>query len=108
MNILTQRYPSLLHFMEEHSLTLPTKEEWRLTERILGEVNGIPTSYGILTATNGILCYIEQADGSLFGPAHIAFFIARRSEQQQVINSLCTLKTKTSQSRKTCDISDLI
>ena len=95
--------------MAEHGITFPNKEEWRLTDRIVGEIHALPSSYGILTATNGMLCYIEQENGKMFGPAHIAFFVARKPEQQQVIKSLCQHHQTPSASRKTpVDISDLI
>lgn len=34
--------------------------QWRFTKRIVGEINGLPQSRGVLVATNGILCRIER------------------------------------------------
>jgi hypothetical protein len=57
---LSQTYTSIYAFQRAHGITWPATEAWRLTERVLGEIVGLPGSRGILTATNGILCYIEQ------------------------------------------------
>jgi hypothetical protein len=73
-------YDSIIDFFEVHNLTVGRNEEWRLTDRILGEINGLPGSRGFLTATNGILCYVEQ-HGRLFGPAHIGWFITEKQER---------------------------
>lgn len=76
-NELPQQYTSVYAFFRAHGITLKNSEGWRLTPRLVGEVNGIPTSRGILTATNGILCYIEQEiDGRVTTfEGHIAWFV---------------------------------
>lgn len=65
------------HFQSSTGITLPEKEEWRLTPQILGEINGLPETHGILLATNGILCYIDRGDAVAprFFLGHLDFFI---------------------------------
>jgi hypothetical protein len=75
MKELPQKYRSLSHFVGANLLTLPRDQVWRLTPRLLGQVNGLPTSHGVLTATNGIDCYIEQENDQLF-LGHVGWFIA--------------------------------
>jgi hypothetical protein len=79
----TTPFPSLdsdlAVWQERHKVLLrDQKYPWRLTRRIVGQINGIPTSHGVLVSTNGIECYIEQEQGNgkikLFR-GHIAWFI---------------------------------
>ena len=49
-------------------------DTWRRTKRIVGQVNGIPGSRGVMVATNGILCQIEQS-GPVPFIGHIAWFV---------------------------------
>lgn len=67
--------PSAIPFFTRHSLPLPRKGNWRATKRIIGHINGLPRTHGILCATDGILCYIEVGghNDQLF-QGHIAFF----------------------------------
>lgn len=70
---------SLIDFMRQHAVQIPQSEFdlWRmlpLREQLVGEINALPESRGTVRATNGILCYIEQAQG-LYGPAHYEFFV---------------------------------
>jgi hypothetical protein len=75
---MQQAYASVTCFQRAHGLTWPANEAWRLTEREMGEIVGLPGSRGILTATNGILCYIEQEmDGRICTYlGHIEWFVA--------------------------------
>lgn len=77
---LPPKYRSLQDFMSAQELTLPRNEDWRLCERHVGQVLGLPGSRGVLTATNGVLCYIEQADGRLF-LGHLNWFVNDRGER---------------------------
>ena len=65
------------------------KFPWRLTKRIVGQINGIPTSHGVLASTNGIECYIEQEQGDgkvkLFH-GHILWFIPDDLEDLEVLS----------------------
>ncbi len=40
--------------------------DWRMVERKVGQIVGLPESRGVLVCTNGIQCFIEQADGRLY------------------------------------------
>jgi hypothetical protein len=76
-NILPPKYANIFVFKAAHGITWPATEWWRLTDRVVGQINGLPQSNGILTATNGILCYIEQPQDhkiNLF-LGHIEWFI---------------------------------
>lgn len=53
--------------------------DWRWTKRILGEINGLPMSRGVLVATNGIICLIEQGGDSHF-EGHLQWFVPDESE----------------------------
>lgn len=57
----------------EQGLTLSRYTQWRLTERILGMIHGLPSSYGVLVATDGILCHIVNGSGNIF-VGHIHHF----------------------------------
>lgn len=46
-------------YLLEAGISHPTGT-WRLTKPLIGAIHGIPSSRGILRATNGILCIIEQ------------------------------------------------
>lgn len=85
---LTPKYASFIAFRKERHCLLPSSKDdnWRLTDRICGQIHGIPGSRGILTATNGILCVIEQ-DANVNFLGHIAWFVADRDEEQQTVEN---------------------
>jgi hypothetical protein len=60
--------------------------DWRWTNRISGEINGLPMSRGVLVATNGILCLIEQ--GETYFEGHLQWFVADEDEGQDEVNGL--------------------
>ena len=73
MRFNPQKYRSVYEFLHHHKLTVSKKgPPWRLTERLVGSIHGLPQSFGHLTATNGILCYIENNIGVYLG--HMAWF----------------------------------
>jgi len=84
---LTPKYASLLDFMAVYNLTLPRNEDWRLTDRIVGNIHALPDTHGVLVATNGILCYIERESDLFLG--HIAFFIPQSNIYKTTITKLC-------------------
>jgi hypothetical protein len=77
-------YQDVYQFFAAHSITVPASEDWRLTDRLVGHINALTESHGFLVATNGILCYIEREDGSLYGPGHIAWFLTNKNERVEV------------------------
>jgi hypothetical protein len=81
-----QPFSDIVVFAAHHRVLLPkdSKYPWRLTKRIVGEVNGIPTSHGVLVATNGIECFIEQAGGLFRG--HILWFVPDGLEDLEVLS----------------------
>lgn len=85
---LTQPYATIYSFARAHGITFSKSEGfWRLTDRLVGQINGLPGSRGVLTATDGILCYIEQErDGRvhLFS-GHIQRFVADSGERADAI-----------------------
>lgn len=75
------RFSSVQDFFKFFNIQIPTKTrphnlEWRLTPRILGQISGLPASRGILCATNGILCYIDQGQSYSILPycGHVQWF----------------------------------
>lgn len=72
------QFSCVQQFCAYYKLTLDKKTDWRLTPRIIGSIHGLPNSFGILQATNGILCHIIQHnDGSTprIFTGHIAWFV---------------------------------
>ena len=97
----------LIDFMKAKAIMIPTDEfdAWRMLpvrEQTAGEVIGLPLSRGILRATNGVLCYIERADGSVimnhiqhwkadvsFSTTHMLIGAkAARAERQRVLDAM--------------------
>lgn len=74
--LLPQHFTSFSSFCEHFSIPRPRSlaDQWRLTPRLLGQIQAIPQSRGILTATNGIDCYIVCGDQTLF-KGHIGWFV---------------------------------
>lgn len=50
-----------------------SRKGWRRTDRLVGEINGLPTTHGMLVATNGVLCAIRQGERIILG--HNEFFV---------------------------------
>ncbi len=86
-----QKYTSVIDFFRTHNLTTVSKKgpPWRLTSRLVGSIQGLPQSFGHLTATNGILCYIENHTGVYQG--HLAWFEKVELEEEPSANP--TMKT---------------
>lgn len=60
-------------------LTLDRNTEWRVCKKLLGEIQGLPTSRGQLAITNGILCHIVKEDNTIF-IGHIGWFVPDNKE----------------------------
>ena len=103
---LTQPYATIYFFARTHGINFSKSEGfWRLTDRLVGQINGLPGSRGVLTATDGILCYIEQErDGrvELFA-GHIQWFIADSGESSDRIVEKAT-KPRTEKEQRTINI----
>ncbi len=80
-------------FMRAYRITLPSHEDWRLTDLIEGEINGLPGSRGTLTATNGVLCYVIREG---FPPflGHLDFFVSDRGERFDFDSKTSALRTR--------------
>lgn len=87
-----QRYPSFAVFAAMHGLCRKAHDHWRLTDVRNGHINGLPHSQGRLVATDGILCYIEQADRLFLG--HISHF--RPDPRERVCPTPKTTKARMS------------
>jgi hypothetical protein len=79
----------LIKFMRKFAITIPQSEfdAWRMVplgEQRVGQIHALPESYGILRATNGILCYIEQSNSRIYGPAHYEFFEPSKEGNVQI------------------------
>lgn len=81
-----QPYSSLDQFAAAHRLVLP-RGHWRLTHRQVGWIHGLETSsFGHLTATNGVLCYVEQGGGSVF-LGHIQNWVQFKDEESAPVQT---------------------
>ena len=75
-NKILQPYADFQAFQRRWGVIHPAKENWRLTPyQYAGEINGLPQSRGWLTATDGILCYIESNGNQPPYFGHIQHFI---------------------------------
>lgn len=79
---------SLVAFLRKHDVTIPFAQfdSWRMlqpTEQLVGEIQGLPESRGIVRATNGILCFIELSSGALF-EGHYESFVPDPKENPHV------------------------
>jgi hypothetical protein len=93
MESTPQRYTSVHAFFSEHRLLKPRpRDDWRLTERVKGAIQGIPSSFGFLTATNGIDCFIER---DMLPPfhGHVAWFVTEKGEKVEVTKNEIKIKT---------------
>ena len=64
-------------------------DTWRMTKRVPGELNAIPGSRGVMVATNGILCKIEQGETRSF-LGHIAWFVPDKDDDLEVVKKEST------------------
>jgi hypothetical protein len=78
---MKQKYRSIWEFKRIHGLCWPTKEEWRLLKPKLGSIEALPRTRGVVVATNGILCYIELENGTLF-LGHLEHFNIEKTERE--------------------------
>ena len=72
---------------------------WRATPRVLGQINGLPESRGVLVATDGVLCQIVREDGTTF-EGHVQWFVATNQKEQSEVRSGGVSRSKQSTSGK--------
>jgi len=75
-----QRDTAVMKFFADHNMPYPRKGVWRPVNHAIGEINGLPNSRGIVTVTDGIMCYIVCADSSLYR-GHYSWFIPDKVEK---------------------------
>lgn len=63
---MARTYQDPSHFFSTYEMPIPKSGDWRLVDPHMGEVNGLPQSRGHVVVTNGIMCYIELSDGTLY------------------------------------------
>jgi len=86
--MIPQPYTTIYDFMAQSHLTLPHKQDWRLTPAIYGAISGIPSSHGLLVATDGCLCYIRRwPDFNMF-LGHVENFITDSFAERKM--QICT------------------
>lgn len=59
-------FASLAAFLAAYSLPGKRYGDWRLSDYVLGHINGLPASRGRMVATNGIMCFIIREDRTLY------------------------------------------
>lgn len=90
--------PELIVLLARHGIRPSgAYEQWRTTPRLAGEINGLPASRGVLVATNGILCLIEQADGLYEG--HLQWFEPDGSQDLAPVGGAAAKPRKISKQR---------
>jgi hypothetical protein len=75
-------FDNITHFCRV--LKLPESrfaQGWRLTECLLGEINGIPGSRGLLVATDGMTCVVFRTEQSSF-QGHMEWFVADNDQTE--------------------------
>ena len=79
----------------KHELFLKHKEvrrdfhKWRLTNRIAGHIHALPETFGILVATNGVLCLIERpGDRVELFCGHLEFFVPQDKEDTSEVEEM--------------------
>jgi hypothetical protein len=77
--IFTLSKPAIFQIFNGQILPQP-RDEWRITPKQLGEINGLPHSRGFRVASNGIFCAIQREDGTLF-LGHDCHFTAEAEEK---------------------------
>lgn len=96
-------------FCAHYSLTLDRHTHWRLTPRIVGHIHGLKRSFGVLQATNGILCHIILEDKKIF-TGHIMWFIPADDsvdmEKEVYVVSKMQQEKKQEERRKALEIYD--
>lgn len=101
-------YSNIDEFFAEHHITYPKREQWRLTERAFGEVHGLAQIRGWLTATNGMLAFVERLDGKVIGPVKLENFKVDKKENDDVKKArkkeLKEIKENRSVSEKAADL----
>ncbi len=75
---------AVIAWCAKHEVVEPRIEEWRMVptkEQRMGEINALTHSRGIPRITNGIMCWIEREDGTLYR-GHWAWFVHDATEPQ--------------------------
>lgn len=83
---LPQKYANVYQFADAAGVLFTKNSHWRLTERLVGEIVGLPNSRGILTATDGIQCYIER-EGTFPFHGHVQWFVPDNGESVEAVIS---------------------
>ena len=66
-----ETWNSFIRFAAENKLVVKHRADWRMVKPERGQIQGLPTSYGTLVATDGLLCYVQLGGGQLM-LAHLA------------------------------------
>jgi hypothetical protein len=86
-------YPTIASVFIAAGISRRDFDNWfivSLDAQVVGQINGLPTSRGILRATNGILCLIEQPTGWFEG--HLQHFVPDDSGADQRAAVMALLK----------------
>ena len=99
---------AVVGWCNKHDINIPNILAWRWLDGILGEINGLPSSRGRAMVTDGVIVFIETADGIYRG--HMGFFKADGNEPGIVAKICKTKKSSVSKPAKApaVDISEFI
>ena len=65
---MAKKLPDLdvCEFFTKHTMPIPRLGDWRYVTPEQGEVNGLPESRGKVVVSDGIICFIERLDGTVY------------------------------------------
>jgi hypothetical protein len=67
-------YNNVYDFFTAHGICLRDAKTWRLTEAVEGQIHGLPSTHGLLLATDGIVCFILQHNKKVLFKGHLDWF----------------------------------
>jgi hypothetical protein len=90
---MAKTYNDISDFCGHHRMPIPKLGDWRLVDQEQGQVNGLPQSAGRVIATDGVMCFIERVDGSLYF-GHYTAWVADRAERGSTAHASVSRKIK--------------
>lgn len=81
-------YHDVHHLFTSYGIFKRRSADWRLVlEPLHGNIQGLENSYGLLLATNGILCLIQRNDHVTLFEGHLDYFVPNRPSQKTIKTS---------------------
>ena len=97
----------VVNFFNKKRINPRDLPNWRMTKEQTGEIEGLPGSRGTLIITNGVMCYIELANGTLFH-GHLAWFKPDKKEPIQLKDGTILVDGKPTKNKAVQIANDLL